>query len=607
MEKAYREYTRWRKQKQSLPEALAAELCAISGDDNEIYNRFCRDISFGTSGLRAKMGAGSNRINSVTLRKASMGISRYLREKQEKPAIIIGFDTRNNSKEYAEIVAREFSENGVDVYVFPEPTPVPVVSFAVRDMAASGGIMITASHNTREYNGYKVYDHFGNQIDDQKAAIIESYMRSADPFAEEEPVPEKDREVKNFSECEAEGKAGGKAEGKGGAKGMIRCVPEDIKEKYLQALEENMPKVGEPEKVAKALSELKICYTPLNGTGMGYVPERLRRMGIKAENTITVESQHMPDGNFTTCTAPNPEYEETFSEAIKVCRTQEEKPALILATDPDSDRLGVMVLQDEAKGEYKKLSGNQVGELLMDYVCSLAPRHKNFVAFKSFVSSPLAEDIAKEYGVRLKNVFTGFKNIAFEMQRLKENPDKGTFLFGFEESLGYLYGDYTRDKDGIMAAQLVCLAAADFAAQGKHLTDRLEEIYRKHGYIWIETFAKEYENEADRKKASQIMQELFGGGLKTEKTQREYCYREKNMYCADLKGGHKFIIRPSGTEMKLKIYIFARDAQPENAKQKCAHIRKKVEMYLEKYDSRQDAHEGSKGITATYKPHTRHI
>ena len=574
MGKAYREYTRWRRQ--SLPEDLAAELCAISENENEIYNRFCREISFGTSGLRAKMGAGSNRINSVTLRKASIGISRYLREKHANPAVVIGFDTRNNSKEYAEIVAREFSENGVAVSLFAEPTPVPVLSFAVRTMAASAGIMITASHNTREYNGYKVYDHFGNQIDERKACIIESYMRSADPFAEGKPASESAQRTKNSAEDTTNGK--------GGAKGRIRSVPEDIKEKYLRALEENMPNVREPEKVAKALSELKICYTPLNGTGMGYVPERLRRVGMQPQNIIMVASQSEPDGDFTTCPAPNPEYEETFSEAIKVCQGQEEKPSLILATDPDSDRLGVMVLQDEERGEYKKLSGNQVGELLLDYACSLAEPRKNYVVFKSFVSSPLAEDIAAEYGIRLKNVFTGFKNIALEMQRLKENPKEGTFLFGFEESLGYLYGDYTRDKDGIMAAQLVCLAAADFTSQGKRLTDRLEEIYQKHGYLWAETFAKEYENEADREKTLEIMKEIFAGGLKTEETLREYCCREKNMYCADLKGGHKLMIRPSGTEMKLKVYIFARAPEREAAKRKCAEIRKQAETYLAKYD-----------------------
>lgn len=555
MEKAYKEYTRWCKEK--LPEDLAEELCAIQEDENEIYNRFCKDITFGTSGLRAKMGAGTNRINSVTLRKATIGISRYLKEKSEAPLLIIGYDTRNHSKEYAEIVAEEFAKQGVNVCLFGEPTPVPVVSFGVRAMKASGGIMITASHNTREYNGYKVYDHFGNQIDDRKANIIERYMQDADPFK------------------------GDKAE----KQGTIATVPENIKKQYMEALAKNLPPVTEPAKVGEALSKLRVCYTPLNGTGINYVPQRLIAMGMREENILKVSSQMVQDGNFATCPAPNPELEEAFAEALKLCKAQEHKPELILATDPDSDRLGVMVLKDASAGEYVKLSGNQVGEFLLDYVCGLASPADNSVAFKSHVSSPLAEDIAKEYGVRMKNVFTGFKNIAFEMQRLKDNPQEGKFLFGFEESLGYLYGDYTRDKDGIMAAQLMCLATADLDTRGKTVTDRLEEIYQKHGYIYSEAFAVEFENEADRKKTSGIMEELFSSRMKLDGTQKEYCYREKNMYCADFNGGHKLIVRPSGTEMKLKIYIFARDVSKACAKEKCDEIRSGVEAFLEKYDS----------------------
>lgn len=555
MEKAYKEYTRWCKEK--LPADLAAELCAIGQDENEIYNRFCRDITFGTSGLRAKMGAGSNRINSITLRKATIGISRYLKEKSDAPMLVIGYDTRINSKKYAEIVAREFATQGVSVWVFGEPTPVPVVSFSVRAMKAAGGIMITASHNTREYNGYKVYDHFGNQIDDRKANIIERYMKDADPFKEagaEEP-------------------------------GTIGTVPENIKKQYLEALAQNMPPVTDPERVKDGLAKLRICYTPLNGTGINYVPQRLTAMGMTEGNILMVSSQIIPDGNFETCPSPNPEFGEAFAEALKLCGAQEEKPELILATDPDSDRLGVMVLKDASAGEYVKLSGNQVGEFLLDYVCRLTSPEDNPVAFKSHVSSPLAEDIAKEYGVRMKNVFTGFKNIAFEMQRLKDNPQEGKFLFGFEESLGYLYGDYTRDKDGIMAAQLMCLAAADLLTQGKTVSDRLEEIYQRHRYIYSEAFAVEFENEADREKTTGIMEGLFSGRMRLDGTQKEYCYREKNMYCVDFNGGHKLIIRPSGTEMKLKIYIFARDASKTAAKEKCGEIRRGVEAFLGKYDS----------------------
>lgn len=560
MEKAYREYTRWCKAK--LPEDLAAELCAIQEDKNEIYDRFCRDITFGTSGLRAKMGAGSNRINSVTLRRATMGISRYLKEKADRPMFVLGYDTRNNSKEYAGMVAQEFANRGVNVCLFGEPTPVPVVSFGVRAMKASGGIMITASHNTKEYNGYKVYDHFGNQIDDRKASIIESYMQNADPFEEN----------------------------KAKEQGIIDTVPEEIKRQYMKALEENMPEAARTERIRDALAKLKICYTPLNGTGINYVPQRLTAMGMAEENILPVPGQMVPDGNFATCPAPNPELEAAFAEALKLCKAQEDKPELILATDPDSDRLGVMVLENDTTGEYVKLSGNQVGEFLLDYVCRLASPADNSVAFKSYVSSPLAEDIAKEYGVRMKNVFTGFKNIAFEMQRLKDNPEEGKFLFGFEESLGYLYGDYTRDKDGIMASQLMCLAAADLAAQGKRVTDRLEEIYQRHGYLYSEAFGMEFENEADRRHAADIMQGLFSGDMKLDGTQKEYCYREKTMYCADFEGGHQLIIRPSGTEMKLKIYIFARGISKAEAQKKCGEIRSGVEEYLEKY-----AYLGSKG------------
>ncbi len=550
MEKAYREYMRWCKE--NLPKELSEQLRAIDGNDEEIYSRFCKDIAFGTSGLREKMGAGTNRINSITIRKASIAISKYLNEKYERPSLVIGYDTRNNSEEYARIAAEAFSENGVDIYLFEEPTPVPAVSFAVREMKLSGGIMITASHNTREYNGYKVYDHYGNQIDDRKAKIIEEYMHISDPFSR----------------------------GGTGKKGEIHRVSEEIKERYLEALDENTKKLREDEKVRRALGELKICYTPLNGTGMNYVPRQLAKIGMRPENIIIVESQAEPDGDFATCPAPNPEYEAAFSEALALCGAQGAKPALILATDPDSDRLGVMALRVSGKSEYVKLSGNQVGEILLDYVCRHAEPGRNYVAFKSHVSSPLAEDIAREYGIKLRNVFTGFKNIAFEMQHLADNPQEGEFLFGFEESLGYLYGDYTRDKDGVMASQLVCLAAAELAAEGRSLIDKLSQLYEKYGYIYTETFGVEFEREADRRKAESIMQGFFAGKFRTGDTLREYCYREKKLYRADFAGGHRLLVRPSGTEPKLKLYVFARGSERRCAERSCAQIRRLAEAYI---------------------------
>ena len=575
MEKAWKEYTRWTAQK--LPEDLAAELEEIRGNENEIYDRFCKDIAFGTSGMREKMGAGSNRINSVTLRKASRGIGKYLREAHEHPALVIAYDTRINSREYAAGVAEVFAKEGIEVFLFDEPTPVPVLSFAVREMQLCCGIMITASHNPKEYNGYKVYDRFGNQIDEKNAAIAESYIKEINPFT--------DSAAENTSAEPA----------------AVRTVPKDLKERYLQALEENTPFPRERETVKESLRRLRICYTPLNGSGRPYVLETLKRLGMKAENILEVESQKLADGNFTTCASPNPEYVEAFNEALKLCETgaeEGEKPQLILATDPDSDRLGVMCLNEE--GAYVRLSGNQTGELLFDYICRCRlsrneagaeqKEQKEWVAFKSFVSSPLTEEIGRSYGVKVKNVFTGFKNIACEMERIKrrcENGGNEEFLFGFEESLGYLCGDYTRDKDGVMAARLVCLAAAELLVEDKTLYTRLRELYEKYGYMAAMPFSVQYAGERDRRKAEKIIAGLFAGKLKSEKIIKEFCYREKEMYCAELAGGHRLIVRPSGTEPKLKVYIFARGESASEADENAQEIKACTERFLrevEKYE-----------------------
>ncbi len=575
MEKAWKEYTRWTAQK--LPEDLAAELEEIRGNENEIYDRFCKDIAFGTSGMREKMGAGSNRINSVTLRKASRGIGKYLREAHEHPALVIAYDTRINSREYAAGVAEVFAKEGIEVFLFDEPTPVPVLSFAVREMQLCCGIMITASHNPKEYNGYKVYDRFGNQIDEKNAAIAESYIKEINPFT--------DSAAENTSAELA----------------AVRTVPKDLKERYLQALEENTPFPRERETVKESLRRLRICYTPLNGSGRPYVLETLKRLGMKEENILEVESQKLADGNFTTCASPNPEYVEAFNEALKLCETGAEageKPQLILATDPDSDRLGVMCLNEE--GAYVRLSGNQTGELLFDYICRCRlsrneagaeqKEQKEWVAFKSFVSSPLTEEIGRSYGVKVKNVFTGFKNIACEMERIKrrcENGGNEEFLFGFEESLGYLCGDYTRDKDGVMAARLVCLAAAELLVEDKTLYTRLRELYEKYGYMAAMPFSVQYADERDRRKAEKIIAGLFAGKLKSEKITKEFCYREKEMYCAELAGGHRLIVRPSGTEPKLKVYIFARGESASEADENAQEIKAWTERFLrevEKYE-----------------------
>lgn len=558
MERCFIEYTRWKSM--ALPGDLAEELADIEDDPDEIYDRFCRDIVFGTSGLRGKMGVGTNRINSVVLKKATMGVAGYLTERYENPALVIGFDTRLNSKEYAASVAQVLADNGVNAYIFGEATPVPVVSFAVRHLKLSGGIVITASHNTREYNGYKVYDHFGNQIDNAKARLVEEYIRKENPFSEDEPQG-----------C-----------------GRVVTLDGSVKEAYLEAVQSNLLLWNEEDQCSKALSELKVCYTPLNGSGLGYVTRVLEGLGLGTVDVVTAQKE--PDGRFPTCPSPNPENDAAFAEALRLCAENQNKYDVILATDPDSDRMGAVVLTEEG---YQRLSGNQVGELMFDYILRCRSRHRDdgglphgATAFKSFVSSPLTEEMGKAYGVNVRNVFTGFKNIALEMERLKAAGRADDFLFGFEESLGYLYGDYTRDKDGIMACQMFCLMAAEQKARGKSLADRLEEIYRQYGYTEAITTALLYKHEKDRGRMAAIVRSLFDGRLKdceilAKEIKKEFCYRQQSMYCADLKGGHRIIIRPSGTELKLKIYIFAkgdtRDKAIDKAAELCAMVRETLE------------------------------
>ena len=600
MEKHLQEYARW--QAQHLPEELAAELAAIRGDESEIYDRFCRTMHFGTSGLRGRMGVGTNRINAILLGKATRAISRYLTARYEAPAMVIGYDTRHNSREYAVGIAKVFAQCGVSSCLFAEPTPVPVVSFAVRHLQLNGGIMITASHNTKEYNGYKVYDHYGNQIDDRKATLIEQYM-------EAEPTYPKGAE-KDLT-------AGAKT-------GTISFLGEDIKEAYLAALQrETLWWTDDPAHCREALGELRVCYTPLNGCGRDYVLTALDNIGVR--QILCVARQDAPNGEFPTCPSPNPEYPETFAEALRTAggsiggeglmqlasagdggqgeqqcenhvphqtpqtasvqggQAAGALPDLLLATDPDSDRLGVMVLH---AGRYQHLSGNEVGELLFDYVCRVHAagiRGRKLgdgqVMMKSIVSSPLTEDIAKHYGVRIKNVFTGFKNIAAAIEQLGQSGERERFLFGFEESLGYLYGDYTRDKDGIMAAQLICLAAAEARAQGLTLVDRLQRIYETYGYLAGKSFSVYYQDEKGRGKMQRIMERLFADGLKPDgfRVKKELCYRKPPLYCAELADQARIIVRPSGTEPKLKTYIFCRGEAAQEAQAAAAEIAQRMQ------------------------------
>ena len=533
-------YTLWRNAK--LPQKLYQELEDISKDNEEIYERFCREMSFGTSGLRGKMGVGTNRLNEVVVKKATLGVGDYLLTRAARPLVVIGYDTRINSKEFAEEVAKDFAAMGIDSYLFDEPTPVPVVSFAIKHLGANCGVMITASHNPKEYNGYKVYDSKGNQIDDDKARLVESYINKRGYFEEEIETPE--------------------------CLGTITRGDGQVKESYLKALGENILCWTEDEnEVEAALKDLNLVYTPLNGAGRDYAMRVFESLGL--EDVKTVKEQWERDGNFPTCPYPNPENPAAFNMALGYV---DENTDIILATDPDSDRMGVMARLGD---EFVRLTGDQMGLLMMDYVCDCHARGVNGkkldeskVVYKSFVSSAFAEDIAKYYGVKLKNVPTGFKNIAKEMEVLKQEGRENDFLFGFEESLGYLYGTYTRDKDGVLATQMACLIAAKLKKEGKSLYDKLDELHQKLGYVKSKGMSIEFAAEKDRETMAKIMEDLFGGKLTSimgKNLEADEEYAKLKMFKANIDGGHQVIVRPSGTELKIKVYVTAKGDSAKEA------------------------------------------
>lgn len=571
MEKALKQYTRWLSE--SLPTGLREELENIKDNQEEIYDRFCRDMTFGTSGLRGRMGVGTSRINSVMLQRATMGIADYVLQRRPHPAIAISYDTRQNSREYAYGVAAVFSARGIDVWIMEEAQPVPLLSFAVRHLGLSGGIMITASHNPKEYNGYKVYDHYGNQIDDRKARKIEGYIQRHDYFDVPRRTP--------------------------GVSGKIFTVPQATIEAYRDSIAALAvwwgPEDGPGQTFPRAISNLKVIYTPLNGTGIKHVPEILRRTGVK--NLQLVESQLAGDGQFETCPSPNPETRQAFNEALKLAAqlvASAEVPAdIIVATDPDCDRMGVMVYHG---GEYILLSGNQMGELIFDYLCIAhgGPKKQGLEGkrvYKSLVSSPLVDLMAAPHGIRVTNTLTGFKNIALQMEKLAEAGREDEFFFGFEESIGYLYGTYTRDKDGTMAAQLACLTAAYCKSRGITLLDRLEQIHDQYGFVETRAAALHFKREKDRAVIAGIMKVLLDDQLNSLNgwdVEFDRSYKKDNIYqgiikTADPAGrlcSHRFIVRPSGTELKLKSYVFAEGSCQTDAEDAADSILKALQIWL---------------------------
>lgn len=507
----------------------------------EIEDSFYKNLSFGTGGLRGTIGAGTNRMNVYTVGKASQGLADYLVKNFSSPYVVIGFDSRIKSDVFARTAASVFAANGVQVQLWPHLNPVPTVSFAVRYLAASAGIMITASHNPSKYNGYKVYGTDGCQITTEAAAEILGEIEKLDIFTDVKRL--------DFDIAVSEGK--------------ITYISEDVLTAFIENVKKQSVLFGE-----KVNRDAAIVYSPLNGTGLIPVTRTLKEMGYT--NITLVEEQRLPDGNFPTCPYPNPEIREAMELGMEYARKC--NADLLLATDPDCDRVGIAVKDD--CGEYVLLSGNETGLLLLDYICSQRAKHHKMpedpVMIKTIVTMDLAERIAADYGVRTINVLTGFKYIGEQIGFLEQAGKTDSFIFGFEESYGYLSGSYVRDKDAVNGAFLICEMFSYYAAHGISIWEKLQELFSRYGYCLNTLHSYEFEGSAGFEKMKNIMKrfhEEAGPGKKLAS------FGGKNIlkvldYSRGLDGLPKSdvlkylledncsaVIRPSGTEPKLKVYI----------------------------------------------------
>lgn len=516
---------------------LHQELVAMQNNKAQIEDAFYCELAFGTAGLRGVMGAGTNRMNSYIVARASQGVANYLKQNQAQPAVVIGYDSRNNSRKFAEITAAVFAANGIKVHIWPELMPVPTVSFATRYLKAAAGIMITASHNPAKYNGYKVYGADGCQITTEAANSILAEINKLDIF----------RDVKKADFQTAL------------ASQQISYIDDAVYNAFLKEVKQQSVLFGE-----EVQKDAAIVYTPLNGTGLKPVTQILAEAGYT--NIKIVPEQKLPDGNFPTCPYPNPELAEALKLGIEYARTN--NADLLLATDPDCDRVGIAVRDEH--DEYQILTGNQVGVLLLDYICSQRSKHHQMpeaaVMIKTVVTTAMAEQIAQSYGVRTINVLTGFKYIGEQIGLLEQNGMAGNYIFGFEESCGYLSGPYVRDKDGVNAAYLICEMYSYYSTQGVSILQKLAELYKKHGYSINLTCSYEFDGSTGLAKMQQIMNNLRQGvaELAGKKVISVLDYAgginglpEENMLQFILEDNCSVIVRPSGTEPKLKTYIYA--------------------------------------------------
>lgn len=537
-----------------LPASVQQELKVIANDEEELKGRFGSDLQFGTAGMRGIMGAGSNRLNKYTVRRAAQGMAAWLASTDLPQVAAIGYDSRHNSQLFAEVCAVAFAEAGIHTWLYDRLAPTPMLSYAVRELGCGCGIVISASHNAGAYNGVKCYGPDGCQMTDEPAAIVTEKISTIPYF-----VPE----TKSFEAYMEEG--------------LISYIGQDVWERYYQTV---LAEAVDPDMLRSA--GLNIVYTPLCGTGNEPVREVLGRLGV---NIAVVECQEKPDGDFKTCEYPNPETDAALNESYKVAKNV---PCdVILGTDPDCDRVAIAVPDGDG---YKKLSGNELGCLMLDYILKARSAKQDIpdgaIAVRSIVSSPLADRIAEHYGVEMKAVLTGFKYIGGEILELEQKGEEFKYMFGFEESCGYLKGTYARDKDAVVASMLVCEMAASYKKSGKNILDALQEVYDTYGHYLAYVQSIELAGADAMEKAAKMMADLresvpetIGGAAVT--AVRDY----RSSVAKDIATGAEtkillpksnvlefllgekgsVIARPSGTEPKVKFYYTAVAADKASA------------------------------------------
>ena len=552
-------YNQWLNSATADPD-LITELKKIDGKDDEINDRFYTELEFGTAGLRGVIGVGTNRMNYYTVCRATQGLADFLNAHYENPSCAIGYDSRIKSDYFSKEAAKTLAANGIKVYIFEELEPTPCLSYAIRKFGTQGGIILTASHNPAKYNGYKCYDFNGYQMTDEEAAETYEYIKKVDYFTG----------IKTMDFDEAVNK------------GLIEYMGQDVIESFLDEVQKQCVNPGICEKAG-----LKVIYTPLNGTGNKPVRRILNRIGVK--DIFVVPEQENPDGNFPTCPYPNPEIRQAFELALKAA--EKHGADILLATDPDCDRVGIAV--NDGNGKFELMSGNEVGAMLLNYLLSqkkangTLPQHA--VAAKSFVSTDLAEEIAKRYGCEFKNLLTGFKYIGELITNLEAQGRVGDFIMGFEESYGYLAGTHARDKDAVVGSMLICEMAAYYKSQGKTLLEVMDDIYKEFGYYCNTVKSYEFDGAAGMKKMKKIMDDLrvnppkdlagaeitytadYETGVEKDLengTEKETGLPKSNVLAYKAKGGSGLIVRPSGTEPKIKAYITAIGADESAAQEK---------------------------------------